>query len=91
MLKRIITDNELKNITPYFFTDLYVESNLIGEEYQMYLPKNTYIICDTNITQSTTENNLTKMDFGYVVKNTGYINLSGNFVLCYQGVSTLFL
>ena len=79
----IVDDNNCKNILSNIFNDLYVEANISGNEAQMYLPKGIYIICDTNTTTSTTETNLSKYSFGYVVKSTGYVNISGQFILSF--------
>ena len=54
---------------------------------KMYLPSNTYIICDPSTSVTSTPSNLTQFTYGYIVNNTGIVTISGNFTLCYIGVT----
>lgn len=86
----ILQDKDFQDLDFDFNTDLFIEKRQITESdisyTQMYLPANTYIICNPSISATSTPSNLTQFTYGYIVNNTGLVTISGNFALCYSGI-----
>lgn len=87
----ILQDKDFQDLKNNLNTDLYAEKRQVTENdisyTQMYLPANTYIICDPSTSVTSTPSNLTQFTYGYIVNNTGIVTISGNFTLCYIGVT----
>lgn len=87
----ILQDKDFQDLEINLNTDLYAEKRQVTENdisyTQMYLPTNTYIICDPLTSVTSTPSNLTQFTYGYIVNNTGIVTISGNFTLCYIGVT----
>ena len=74
--------NDLENL---IYQDIYATSNLVDGYYELYLPKNICIICDSTV--STTTTNLTVTSYGYIVNSTGKVTLSGDYILGFMGLT----